>query len=577
MTLDHASGGAGGAGERRLMTRLEIAQAAGVHGAAVNNWMRRHPDFPDPVRTVPVDLFAAEDVAEWLDSRKIQRDERRDGETAGTTYGRRFRLTAGLADVCSDAKPAPDMVAEAIKADLWKSLEPGFTQSQDHTMFQEMIMALVCAQAIAPKQWTRIADTPSPDLFAHVWSTLPTADGVRPELLDRIVRDGWWQARFRTGVKVLQRWVQPGTGASQERVGRRLTAAAAFDHLLDRFAQARKSSDDEYLTPYGVARLMVQLADPGPEDRVYNPCCGSGEIVAAVLEHQRGNGAERSLGNNVSGHALASRAWRLAVMNTAVHGRPLDLGGPPPNDLKLIDVKRGPYDVVLANPPFTMPAWRSATEIAPTGWPYGEPSRHNAHFAWLQLIATALAPEGRAVAVMPSSTTSVATSKSRQIRAAMVEEGVVRCIIELPKQMFRETASPLTLWLLGSPTHRPDREVLLIDAKKATERAGRTHRILTDTGSGDIVDLYQKWSKTGGGQVKPTSGITAVSVSLERLREHGHDLTPSTYLRPPAPDVTSRAPNPTELRAELCRLDDVADAADLVLDRLLDRLQPWNP
>jgi len=574
MTLDHA---VGGAGEQRLMTRLEIAQAAGVHGAAVNNWMRRHPDFPDPVSAVPADLFAAEDVAEWLDNRKIQRDERRDGETAGTTYGRRFRLTVGLADVRFDAKVAPDMIAEAIKADLWKNLEPGFTQSQDHTMFQEMIMALVCVQAIAPKQWARIADTLSPDLFAHVWSDLPTVDGVRPELLDRIVRDGWWQARFRTGVKVLQRWVQPGTDAPQERVGRRLTAAAAFDHLLDRFAQARKSSDDEYLTPHGVARLMVRLADPGPEDRVYNPCCGSGEIVAAVLDHRRDNAADGSLGHQVSGHALASRAWRLAVMNTAVHGCPLDLGGPPPDDLKVVDVRGGPYDVVLANPPFTMSDWRSATEIAPDGWPYGEPSRHNAHFAWLQLIATALAPAGRAVAVMPSSTTSVTTSKSRQIRAAMVEQGVVRCIIELPKQMFRETASPLTLWLLGSPTHRPNHEVLFIDAKKATEPAGRTHRSLTDAGSRHMVDLYRAWSEAGGGPIQPTGDITAVAVSLERLREHDHDLTPSTYLRPPAPDVTSRSPGPTALRAELRRLDDVADAADRALDRLLDRMQPWNP
>ncbi|MFV2115327.1 N-6 DNA methylase [Micromonospora sp. LOL_025] len=574
MTLDHT---VGGAGERRLMTRLEIAQAAGVHGAAVNNWIRRHPDFPDPVSTVPGDLFAAEEVAEWLDSRKIQRDERRDGETAGATYGRRFRLTAGLVDVHSDAKVAPDMVAEAIKADLWKSLEPGFTESQDRTMFQEMIMALVCVQAIAPKQWARIADTHNPDLFARVWSALPAVDGIRPELLDRIVRDGWWQARFRTGVKVLQRWVQPGTSAPQERVGRRLTAAAAFDYLLDRFAQARKSSDDEYLTPHGVARLMVLLADPGPEDRVYNPCCGSGEIVAAVLDHQRDSGADRPVGHQVSGHALASRAWRLAVMNTAVHGCPLDLGGPPPDDLKVIDVRGGPYDVVLTNPPFTMADWRSATEIASSGWQYGEPPRHNAHFAWLQLIAAALAPAGRAVAVMPSSTTSIATSKSRQIRAAMVEQGVVRCIIELPKQMFRETASPLSLWVLGRPEQRPDHDVLLIDAKKATQAAGRTHRILTDAGSRHIVDLYHAWSEAGGGPIQPIGNTSAVAVTLERLREHDHDLTPSTYLRPPAPDVTSRSSSPSALRAELRQLDDAAVAADLDLDRLLDRLQPWKP
>jgi type I restriction enzyme M protein len=574
MTLDHA---VGGAGEPWLMTKPEIAQAAGVQKAAVSNWIRRHPDFPDPVRVVPHDLFEAEDVAGWLDHRKVPRDERREGETSEATYGRRFRLALGLADVRSGGKTMPDLVATATKADLWKVLESGFVESQDRSMFQELIMALVCVQAIAPKEWAIIAETRRPDLFRNLWTTLPIADCVRPELLEKIVLDSWWQGCFRAGVGVLRRWVMPGPSAPPEETGGRLTAVAAFDYLLDRFAQARKSSNDEYLTPYGVARLMVQLADPGLEDQVFNPCCGCGEIVAAVLDHQRASGEGRSLGRSVTGRALASRAWRLAVMNTAVHGCPLDLGGPPLNDLRIIDVGNGPYDVVLANPPFNVADWRPPAGITPTGWPYGEPPRYNANFAWLQLIAAALAPGGRAVVVMPSSTTSVATSKNRQIRAAMVEQGTVRCIIELPKRMFRETASPLSLWVLGRPERRPQHGVLLIDAKTATEQAGRTHQILTDAGSRQIVDLYRAWSDVGGDPIQPTGDIAAVSVTLERLREHDHDLTPSTYLRSPALDATSRPPSPTALRAELHRLDDVATAADDELDRLLDRLQPWNP
>ncbi|REE95981.1 N-6 DNA methylase [Thermomonospora umbrina] len=56
------------AAEIVLVPPAEIARMAGVTRAAVSNWRRRHPDFPEPAGgTNSAPLFALPDVARWLD------------------------------------------------------------------------------------------------------------------------------------------------------------------------------------------------------------------------------------------------------------------------------------------------------------------------------------------------------------------------------------------------------------------------------------------------------------------------------------------------------------------------------
>jgi type I restriction enzyme M protein len=417
------------------------------------------------------------------------------------------------------------------------------------------------------------------EIFRRVWYAQPIARSMRTDLIKKIARDGWWRNRLSATTDALRRYVLPGIDPQPVTRAGRMTAAEAFDFLLDRFAQARHRSHDEYLTPAEVAKLMVRLADPGPADRVHNPCCGSGEILTAVLAHQRQSGLGLVPTSRVSGRALAGRTWRLAVMNAAVHGASIDLGDHPSDDPTVIDVGIGPYDVIVTNPPFKMDGWQPPAGFSPTAWPYGEPPRHNANFAWLQLAVTALAPAGRAVVVMPNTTASSQNPKDKQIRAAMVKQGAVRCVIELPGRLFQETASPITLWILGRSQERPNHEVLLIDGKEATEPDGATHRVLTDIGSDAIVDLYQEWLDGVGSRHQRVNNVTATAVALGRLEQQGYDLRAAAYLRPSAPG-TAQQPQATtavDLRANLRTLDMAAAAADRALDHYLDRLNLWNP
>ncbi|MEH1128384.1 HsdM family class I SAM-dependent methyltransferase [Micromonospora sp. CPCC 206061] len=568
-------------GEQSLMTRAQIAQAAGVTEQAVSKWAHRHSDFPKPIQGDQQMVFPAVDVAAWLDRRKVQKSDLGANEAPGVTYGHRFRSATGLHTAVLRAESAVRSPVARLKTGLWKHLESGYDQSEDPSMYQELVMSLVGVQAMTPDGWALIANAPAQrisEVFRHVWYAQPFAHIMRTDMINKITEDGWWRNRLSATVDALRRHVLPGLDPQPVEKAGRMTAPDAFDFLLDRFAQARHRSTDEYLTPAEVARLMVRLADPKPVDRVHNPCCGSGEILTAVLAHQRPSGLGPIPPGRVSGRALAARTWRLAVMNAAVHGAPIDLGDQPPDHPTVIDIGVGPYEVIVTNPPFKMDDWQPSAAFPPAAWPYGEPPRHNANFAWLQLAATALAPAGRAVVIMPNTTASSRNPKDKQIRATMVTRGAVRCVIELPGRLFRETTSPITLWVLGRPEERRHHKVLLIDGKEATERDGATHRVLTDVGSDTIVALYQEWLEGSGDLLQRVNSVTATAVTVDRLEQTGYDLRAAAYHRPAAPDTAlePRATTVVDLRAILRTLDITAATANRALDQLLDRLHPWN-
>jgi type I restriction enzyme M protein len=136
--------------EQPLMTRAQIAQGAGVKEQAVSNWAHRHPDFPKPIQGDHRMVFPAGDVAAWLDRRKIQKGDLRPGEAPGVTYGHRFRGATGVRTVVPRAEPGANTPVAHCKTGLWKHLESGYNQSEDPSLYQELVMSLICVQATAP-------------------------------------------------------------------------------------------------------------------------------------------------------------------------------------------------------------------------------------------------------------------------------------------------------------------------------------------------------------------------------------------------------------------------------------------
>ena len=311
-----------------------------------------------------------------------------------------------------------------------------------------------------------------------------------------------------------------------------------YEYFLERFAYTEGKRGGEFYTPSSVVKLLVEMLEPY-QGRVYDPCCGSGGMLAQAEKFALAHGRRRD-DIAVYGQETNQRTWRMAKMNLAVHGINGDLSTGWADTFyedKHRDLKA---DHVMASPPFNMSDW--SRKLDDPRWRFGTPPAGNSNFAWIQHIISKLSLHGSAGIIMANGSMSSKQSGEGDIRAAIVEADLVACMIALPSQLFHNTVIPTCAWFLAkdkSPQGAralADRrgETLFIDARFLGVLVHHGVRVLTPDDLDRIVGTYHGWRGTGdsprpGLPYEDVAGFCR-SVSLQDIREQGHILTPGRYV-----------------------------------------------
>lgn len=156
-----------------VLTRVQVARAAGVSPEAVSNWGRRHPDFPQPTRLGRQRGYPVTAVAGWLDTRKIHGDDLLPGERQGRTYGHRFREAAGLAAATLALERLDGSMTDRLEESLWMPLVRLGRGGSDPDVFQAAVMSLLCLRGTDPAAWSRIVDSPADTVHDVIGEVLP--------------------------------------------------------------------------------------------------------------------------------------------------------------------------------------------------------------------------------------------------------------------------------------------------------------------------------------------------------------------------------------------------------------------
>jgi type I restriction enzyme M protein len=567
-------------------SRREIAELTRVKRPAVSNWERRHDDFPEPVRSGDTELFPVDAILVWLDQRTIPANAREPEEAAGVTYGDRMReaLVAESRPAGGGTEAAEDREAKRRPRQI-EMVSTQLVRLADHyrndlslTDYLELVLALIHLRGTQPDAWTML--TRSSDVQARTRSTAYAATDAPqrwrggPLHLDRVL-DLVRSIDLRDVLDLVDQLPFPLPGADDDLA--LAVAADVFDVLLPQYRKSGKHG--EQFTPASIGRVMARMLQQNEQvDRIYDPFCRTGEILLCAAETM----ADPAM-TAFHGSFPDPRLRSIAVMNLALHGVTPDLSPgpvvPSADDLREATLRRS-VDLVLSNPPFNRSTAGGQDELFadPSAWPFGPPPPHSGNFAWLQYAVELLNDRGRAAVVMTNSATFSSRGGERRIREAMVDAGVVECLVALPSQLFAQTSIPVSLWILRRPRSEPG-PVLFVDASQLGTMTSRAGRTLADTDIDTIANAYGDWRSTREAG-DPYDGIEGLSrvVPLAEIRAAEYSLSPPAYVQPrrTAMSAAERAAEFTKLAARLGRLHAEAADVDARVDSLLEGIDTWK-
>ncbi|MFD9978967.1 N-6 DNA methylase [Streptomyces massasporeus] len=319
---------------------------------------------------------------------------------------------------------------------------------------------------------------------------------------------------------------------------------AAYEYLIKDFADSAGSKGGEFYTPRAVVRMMVELARPHGDMRVYDPCVGSGGMLIHAMEYVDEHGGDsRNLG--LAGQDANSGSWVMATMNMLFHGAKkfsLRTGDTLTNPLH----PDGGFDLVLSNPPFSMDYKKDEVPRLKERMPYGETSeRGKADLMFLQHMLDMVKQRSGAVFTVMPHGVLFRGGEEQKIRAKLLmEHDLIEAVIGLAPNLFYGTGIPACVLVLRPPSRRrPDRrgKVLFINADREFH-AERAQNILLPEHIEKIVSTFHSWQDDE--VFEDVSGF-ARAVTREDLAENGFNFNIRRYVDNTPP------PEPQDVRAHL--------------------------
>ena len=270
-------------------------------------------------------------------------------------------------------------------------------------------------------------------------------------------------------VETLVRWVQafdPGTLPGRQAAGDALAA------LVEKAAEKARSTGD-FTTPQPVVETMVDLLDPNPEERIYDPCFGTGGLLATAARRlhakamqmprkDRTQLQQRSLfGMEIDPYPYCVGLAR--VLLEGVEKPALELGNALEGPLAQ-ERFSGEFDCILAVPPW-------GGHLRPGIAARFQVPQANLETLFLQHVMDSLRQGGRAVVALPDAAL-FRTGPDQEVRKTLLTGFRVDGVASLPAGAFhpftgiktslvlfrREEAAPAVRFMLVEewPRLRPD-------------------------------------------------------------------------------------------------------------------------
>lgn len=340
-----------------------------------------------------------------------------------------------------------------------------------------------------------------------------------------------------------------------------------YEYLLSKISQSGRNG--QFRTPRHIIRMMVELMDPGAEDVICDPACGTSGFLVAAGEYLKERkkqeiffdrrNKDHYMNHMFHGYDMDRTMLRIGAMNMMTHG----IENPfieYRDSLSDQNPDRDKYSLILANPPFK--GSLDADTVSPDLLKVCKTKKTELLF--LALFIRMLKTGGRCACIVPDGVLFGSSTAHKAIRRMLVEDNRLEAVISMPSGVFKPYAGVSTGILIFTKTgHGGTDKVWFYDMQADGFSLDDKRSPVQENDIPDIVERFHNLEAEANRSPKEKSFF----VSKAEIAEKDYDLSINKYKQQDY--VPVEYPPTGELLAELNELELEITAGLAELEALL--------
>ena len=304
-----------------------------------------------------------------------------------------------------------------------------------------------------------------------------------------------------------------------------------YEYLLSKISQS--GLNGQFRTPRHIIRMMVEMMNPGADEVICDPACGTSGFLVAAGEYLKETRKEEIFFNREKkdhfmngmfhGYDMDRTMLRIGAMNMMTHG----IVNPfieYRDSLSDQNEDREKYSLILANPPFkgSLDADTVAADLLKTC------KTKKTELLFLALFLRMLRVGGRCACIVPDGVLFGSSTAHKAIRRALVEDNRLEAVVSMPSGVFKPYAGVSTAVLVFTKTGHGGTDSVWFYDMRADGFSLDDKR--TPVKDNDIPDVVARFRNR---EAEHSRARTEQSFMVPKAEivENGYDLSINKYMQ----------------------------------------------
>lgn len=334
-----------------------------------------------------------------------------------------------------------------------------------------------------------------------------------------------------------------------------------YEYMLNKLSTSGKNG--QFRTPEQIRNMMVELLQPGPDDTICDPACGTAGFLvsAAKYIHDKYEDTmtdeqwEHYAGEAFTGFDTDATMLRISAMNLMLHS----ITHPQiayQDSLSKQNTIADKFTMCLANPPF-----KGSIDVESINDDLkAVTNTKKTELLFLALFLRMLQKGGQCACIVPDGVLFGSSKAHKAIRQEIVESHQLRAVISMPSGVFKPYAGVSTAILIFTKTGAGGTDkVWFYDMKADGFSLDDKRSPIEENDIPDIIERFHNLEQETGRERTEQSFF----VPKEEIVENGYDLSINKYKK--VEYVPMEYPPTAEIMADLRKLEQeiAADLAEL--------------